>query len=214
MGRLLLSFRSWFRFSRKTENEEKSVSTSAKAEGLSSPEDLGVLVSAGESKPKRPNFFDDETIEFKETVGLTLLFRECGHHGPEGFMFNIWGNSKSLKTAPTRITRENGQAHAEGVCPKCYFEQLKQAAIRCCLCGYAILPGDGVALYHKNSKGINKAVITLVDDNAIGCLLWDCCPSGGFYGGHWTAEGFQPGFAGGTMAAEALRSGEPVVTTV
>jgi hypothetical protein len=85
---------------------------------------------------------------------------------------------------------------------------MKKSAIRCCLCGYGIVEGDGVALYHKNSSGINKEVATFVGDSVVGCLLWDCCPSGGFYAGNWTLDGFKPRFGGRTAAEESFHSGQ------
>jgi hypothetical protein len=55
------------------------------------------------------------------------------------------------------------------------------------------MPGDGVALYGKGSTGIHESA-TILDDgvSAVGCLRWDCCPSGGFFAGSWTEEGFKP----------------------
>ena len=76
---------------------------------------------------------------------------------------------------------------AGSVCPNCAIEK----AISCCFCGKQIYPGSPVALYGKDSGGINWEKATKVGDNAIGCLNMDCCPSGGFFAGYWTTEGFR-----------------------
>ncbi len=89
-----------------------------------------------------------------------------------------------------------------------FLEEMKQSAIRCCLCGYGILPGDEVALYHKKSKGIKKDIATFIEDGAVGCLLWDCCLSGAFFAGHWTSQGFRPAFSEGRTAGEEAVSRE------
>jgi len=39
----------------------------------------------------------------------------------------------------------------------------------------------------------------------------DCCPSGGFFAGHWTGQGFKPAFGDGATAVEqAIRTGQDV----
>lgn len=209
-----MGLKSWLSSIGKGMVSDEVVDTTAKAKGIISPEGMGVEVSVGGSKSKRPNFFKDETITFKETSDTVAIFNECGHKCSIGFEFNIWGNVNGLKLKSERVKKVNGIETAEGLCPKCYFEKLKQTAIRCCLCGYAILPSDGIALYHKNSNGINKKVATFIGDSAVGCLLWDCCPSGGFFAGHWSFEGFKSAFDGQTGAEKAFSTGKVVIGNI
>lgn len=221
MRKLFSSFKSWFGFSNEeavSRTTEEKVSTTvdntAHAGGLVSPEGLRVAASVGGEKSERPNFFDNETIEFKEVSEFVLTFNECGHRGPREFKFDIWGNTHTYTLKPELIKQVDGAEATNGYCPRCFFEEMKKAAIRCCLCGHAILPGEGVALYHKNSKGVNKNVATYVGDSAIGCLLWNCCPSGGFFAGYWTFDGFKPVFGGETASGRALSSGEMIISDV
>ena len=77
---------------------------------------------------------------------------------------------------------------SESVCPKCAFEN----AIKCCFCSKKIYPGSPVAVYAISSRGINWEVAVKLDEHqVIGCLRSDCCPSGGFFAGYWTVNGFQ-----------------------
>ncbi|PJE51318.1 MAG: hypothetical protein COV29_01015 [Candidatus Yanofskybacteria bacterium CG10_big_fil_rev_8_21_14_0_10_36_16] len=206
-----MGFISWLKNVSRGRVSNEISDTTTKAEGIVSPEGMGVLASVGGNKLERPNFFKNNTVTFKETSNKSVTFSECGHQCSLGFEVSIWGNIHGFKFKDERIKKMNGIETAESICPKCYFEKLKQAAIRCCLCGYGILPGDGVALYHKSSKGVNKGVSTFVDDSAVGCLLWDCCPSGGFYAGYWTFEGFKSAFGDNSTGAEkAFTTGQIV----
>ncbi len=132
---------------------------------------------------------------------------QCGHRHPDHFAVNLYGEKFCL-TDKKLAERQ--------LCANCHLEMLKKFAIRCAKCGFAIMPGDGVALYCFNKKLFKKtAWITLVGDDkekdVIGCLRWDCCPSGGFFAGHWTGERFKPAFVGGSAAAEAMRTGKVVI---
>ncbi|MEK7181089.1 MAG: hypothetical protein AAB738_02005 [Patescibacteria group bacterium] len=71
---------------------------------------------------------------------------------------------------------------------------------RCARCGLVILPGMAVALYGQESEGLRLDIATNIDGAIIGCMRWDCCPSGGFLAGHWSEQGFQPLFQGQTGA--------------
>lgn len=205
----LLGFLSIRRRNRKVINHTAEVS------GIISPGGLGIMASVGNHKSEKLDFFGDETVTFTEIPGQTLMFKECGHQGARAFKFNIWGSINGFELNGEQIKREKGVDTSETLCPKCYFEKIKSATIRCCLCGSAILPGQGVALYHKNSRGINKKVATFVNDNAVGCLLWDCCPSGGFFAGHWTFDGFKSAFNDGQTAVEkAFATGKAVVVNI
>lgn len=215
MKKLFSSLKLWLGFSRTEENNPTAVDimvdTLAETEELMTPGGMSSVASAGGSTSEKPNFFNDETVSMQEISDSPLLFKACGHYGAQRFAFAIWGNKQTLELKDELITQENGTATAKGECPKCFFENAKQFSIRCCLCGYAILPGDGVALYYKSSKGINRETATFINDNAVGCLLWDCCPSGGFFAGHWTFGGFQSAFDGKTAAEKVFSDSEPIV---
>lgn len=178
------------------------------------PKGMSIIASVGTGKSKKINYFENENLLFKENSKMLIVFNECGHMGSKEFEFDIWGNAHKFGLKKEQIKKRDGTSIAEGICPKCYFEKLKQVAIRCCLCGYGILPDDGIALYHKDSNGINSEVATFVGESAIGCLLWDCCPSGGFFAGYWTFNGFKPAFEGQTGAERAFSTRKIIVSNI
>lgn len=150
-------------------------------------------------EPKNIQKRSNSTIRIVEMASEQRTF-ECGHSGPQWFVVDAYG------TVSTKI-------HPTHRCPDCYIEDLRKCAVRCALCGHAILPGDGVALYHA---GLNKLPYVekanLIDDHtALGCIRWDCCPSAGFFGGNWSEKGFIPRFGGNTAISHCFISGKPVI---
>jgi len=99
------------------------------------------------------------------------------------------------------------------LCPDCLTAELRQVTIRCALCGFAIFPGEPVALYGGPKSSFRGTAGTAEHDGQyVGCLRCDCCPSGGFFAGHWDGQRVVPAFAGGgSAAAEAMRTGQTVV---
>jgi len=105
----------------------------------------------------------------------------CGHSGPESFRINIFGESTDwLKKRPE--------------CLKCLITRLNTHAIRCGLCGKSILPGSGVALYDvvlNPEVAKHEDIGTFIDDRTVlGCMRFNCCISGAFFGGNWTEQGY------------------------
>lgn len=135
---------------------------------------------------------------------------ECGHRHPERFALNLYGE---------KIEMTDEGYSARKFCANCHLAELKKLIIRCAKCGFHIMPGDGVALYCYDKKLFKKSErITFVGEGdekgVIGCMRWDCCPSGGFFAGHWTGDHFQSAFAGGSAAGEALRTGQVVIGNI
>lgn len=108
----------------------------------------------------------------------------CGHKGPPIFGLIIYG--EVIKTTEKQ----------EDYCPDCALRVLKNKTIFCCLCGLPIQPvGHPVALYDSESADVVKSKATFLDERTvIGCMRWNCCPTGGFFAGHWTEDGFKPAF--------------------
>ncbi len=132
---------------------------------------------------------------------------ECGHRHHERFIINIFGEPIEL-TPEAYAKRER--------CAQCRLKLIKESTIRCAECGFGIRSGQPVALYSADS--VCSAWATYVGERkqiVIGCMRWDCCPSGCFFAGHWMGNHFRAAFAGGaTAAAEVFRTGEPVFTVV
>ena len=107
----------------------------------------------------------------------------CGHRGPLQFQVNIF-------------ERESQWIKQRELCPECFLVEEQKRFIRCCLCGEGIAPGEPVALYCADSLELQHEHATLVGSSAVGCLGWDCCPSGAFFAGHWDGTGVRYAFSG------------------
>lgn len=127
---------------------------------------------------------------------------ECGHQDTIEFQVDLYGKSACRKR----------KEMDPKWCADCLLAEVKKISIRCGLCGYVIMPGDEVALYVDDKKLFPHAAWkTLVEDQVVGCLRWDCCPSGGFLSGRWTPHGYKPLFKHGSMVGEAFATGKPVI---
>lgn len=183
--------------------------TTADSEGVVTPEGMSITASVGPKRKKRS--FVYSVAELKEIGKPTLLFTKCHHYGTQAADVNLYGQQLHRKIPRAEVKKINATLiTVDDLCLWCDFEELKKVSIRCCFCGYAIKPGDPVALYGKNSKGLNESTTTLVDDSAVGCLLWDCCPSGGFFAGYWTKNGFKSAFDCGHTSAEEVFASEQI----
>lgn len=161
------------------------------------PKGLRPLLSINNVSEKVEKY--DRSLTFVEALSDEMLKFQCDHLGAKKIEIILYG--ESIFRGETKDARPQ-------LCPNCILEEIKQFSIRCAFCGGAILPGEGVALYNKESEGINKKWGTYVGENIIGCLAMDCCPSGGFFAGHWTMQGFKPAFKNGlSLAEEAARTG-------
>lgn len=125
----------------------------------------------------------------------------CGHTGYSRFTVFLFGREAEVDSKQSPM------------CHKCTVAFLQEHTIRCAACGADIAPGSPVALYSDSSKSLGRRDVgRKVGNSWIGCMLWDCCPSGGFYAGHWTARGFMPAFASGLAAAvHAAQTGEMLI---
>jgi len=174
---------------------------------------IGVIASVGGPETGQNDFWDKTEMTVVPQSEPDVLFQECGHYGPSKVRIIFWNLSFSPELKDEMIKMANGCKTAEAKCPNCMLELLRKHAIRCCLCGGAILPGEPVALY-SGGRGINKKMATRVGKEFVGCLAWECCPSGGFFSGHWSQDGFKPTFASGnSVAAEVFATGKAIVGT-
>lgn len=167
-----------------------------------SPEGMQVIATTREEPPPRPEPTD--TLACAEESGRKAKFA-CGHAAPRKFKIDFYGEVREPQAALLKKRLR---------CGPCEAERLKKVSIRCALCGRAILPGDGVAAYMDDPeyKEAWKTRIGSGKDGVLGCLYTDCCPSGGFFAGHWTEEGYKPAHAHGTALAEAMATGKIVIS--
>ncbi len=153
---------------------------------------LGLQVTAQAGDLADPSKLPKSTDEVKVVEQADeLRMYPCGHEGPASFQLSLYGE----------LWKE---MHEEKECPTCWIQRIKKHVIRCALCGLPIFPGEGVAVYHKSSEGLRLKIATYVGkETVLGCMRWDCCPSGGFFGGRWTEQGFKSLFEGRTAAEQA-----------
>jgi len=123
----------------------------------------------------------------------------CGHRGAARFIVSIYGEMSNEVKQDER-------------CPECFLSLLQSGCIRCALCGLPIFWGEGVALYLADASVPKLDIGTRVGDAVIGCMRWDCCPSGGFYAGGWTKDGFHSAFGGQPAMDNALSAGRAVIS--
>ncbi len=165
---------------------------------LTTPSGLRVVASVGGGQRKLPQSEDECRVV--QCAGDRRDYA-CGHAGAERFAVSIYGER----------TKEVEQ---EERCPECFVAWMRGFCIRCALCGLPIFPGEGVALYAPRGEGLRLDIATRVEDSVIGCLRWDCCPSGGFFAGYWTENGFKPAFGGETGAEKAFSTNSTVIGNV
>lgn len=137
---------------------------------------LQVIASAtsGVKESKKLEMAPDKC--FISALGFFWRQYQCGHRGPRWFKISTWGEETKKIKNPQR-------------CPDCMLEYFKKVLIRCAVCGRHIAPGDPVALYSTISKDLRIEIATMVDkETVVGCLRRGCCPSGGFFAGHWDGE--------------------------
>lgn len=167
--------------------------------GVRSPGGMEVFFSAGDtSKEMLP------TNDRFEVVWRSWFQKRypCGHRASRRYQFHTYG-ADTLKIS----------GHER--CPDCHLAHLKAISIRCCFCGHIILPGESVPVYSPDSPGVIAEYATSVDEGrgVIGCLRWGCCPSAGFFAGHWTEQGFRPAFEGRSFSEDVAREGGPRVAS-
>jgi hypothetical protein len=133
----------------------------------------------------------------QETGGEKIRYR-CGHSEPSKFKIFVYG----IVFSPP---------DGDKYCPECWLKRIKWHVIRCASCGLPILPGEPVALYSWTSRGLRfRQAAARHKRQYIGCMRWDCCPSGAFFSGYWSEKGFVPLFDGKTMAEETLATGREI----
>lgn len=103
------------------------------------------------------------------------------------------GHSDSRRFRVKAFDREEVRVSQHEHCPTCFIAYVKKHTIFCGLCGLSIMPLDQVALYSYENEDKNQIPenATYHNKSVIGCLRPNCCPSGGFFAGHWTTKGFK-----------------------
>lgn len=184
-----------WRKKRELEEKKETPTEPKETSRVMSPQGFVVVASSGPDLPASAPV--DRNLTKIEVLDPEEMLFECGHRGAREILVTLYGETALIKGKKFK---------PEGtMCPECLLDRLKKISIQCALCGAPILPGESVALYHKESLDVRKEWATYVGNAVIGCLRMVCCPSGGFFAGHWTTEGFQSSFEGRTMTEEAQK---------
>lgn len=144
------------------------------------------------------------TSEFViEPTSPKQVYYHCGHKGPKKFTLTILGK----ECTPKKVYFKD-----RPFCHAC----LRASIIRCVLCGNPIYPGSSIAAYGdmEDFKEEWKTYTTEEKHSVVGCMSMECCPSGGFFAGHWTGQEVNSPFAHGSAAAEAFATGKVVSGTI
>jgi hypothetical protein len=95
-----------------------------------------------------------------------------------------------------------------------FFRIKTVQSIPCARCGEEIHPGDAVASYRMEKAAAQEGAFRTPKGSYLGCMRMSCCPSGGFFSGHWLGHnrgGFSPMYDGGSAVSEAFRTGKVIV---
>jgi hypothetical protein len=173
-------------------NKIKNKEPSMFGRGLKTPKGMGITAQAGDLAQPDKLPLSHGNMLVKEASETTRKYA-CGHEGPEWYVLDVYG-------------QETVKIEKKDLCPECKMADYKKYVIRCAACGLPIAPDQSVALYANNTEFFDQSIVTKVGDSVIGCMRWNCCPSGGFYAGNWTEEGFKSAFDGDTAAEQAATS--------
>jgi hypothetical protein len=187
------------------ESNQAAIVATKRAKGIS-PDEHGPVVSPGgmsvaaSTRAPVPMPQSSDLCEITPGSDKRVSF-DCGHDGPVSYAITLFGGVMALS--------EEGLLQRK-MCAECCLRHMREGCIRCAVCGFAILPGSPVALY--SGGPIREDIATKTPDGAfIGCLRWDCCPSGGFFAGHWDGKQFVSAFGGMTAAEQVMHSGETMI---
>ncbi|MFA6042515.1 MAG: hypothetical protein WC786_02405 [Patescibacteria group bacterium] len=162
---------------------------------MRSKKGMRVVAAAGAvPQPEKLPTAHDEVKIVQQSEMLRIY--SCGHRGSKEYALDIYGQVSQ------RITDTSD-------CPMCRVARIKKHTIRCAACGLPIFPGEGVALYAFDGELFDRNKCTFVKESVLGCMRWDCCPSGAFFAGNWSEQGFVPRFAGNnTMGEQCVQDNE------
>jgi hypothetical protein len=173
----------------------------ARKDDVSSPDGMKVVASAGGEGREEEESLNEALHDEIRALPASGEMKDfaCGHCGVSLYHMDLYG----------LVLHSNGKSPEK--CGQCAAEWFRSISCRCALCGLPIMPGDPVALYGPSNK-FKRQRVTEVRSGVLGCMRWDCCPSGGFFAGHWTGKGFRPAFPDGqTVVERVFATGQTVV---
>ena len=134
--------------------------------------------------------------------GKECVLYQCGHEGPRDYEIQIFDSI---------LEPQKSLLNERLLCPNCVMTAAQEEIILCALCGRPIFPGDPVAIYVDDAGFRDEWKTKISSTEVVGCLATDCCPSGGFFAGHWNGDDIVTPFKeGNTAAAEAFATGDVI----
>lgn len=130
--------------------------------------------------------------------------RTLRHSNPN---FSVW---------LTRVPQWLRSLFARDSCSLCQHKRVFENAIRCAYCDSVIFPGDPVSIYFPSPvpDEFQGDRVVLTENGFVGCMGRECCPTGGFFAGHWTAEGVLSPFSTGTAAGQAFEGEGMIISEI
>lgn len=144
-----------------------------------------------------------ETCDIHGKDGEPIRY-DCGHEDAPEYRIDLYGEP-CIHKRPGKGTK---------LCSACLLAELLKVVRRCGACGFAIKPGDPVALCVDDKRIGKKEWKTLYGGNLLVCLRWEC-DNGPGYCGHWMGDGIKPAYPdGGNMISQVFKTGEPQFTQI
>lgn len=170
---------------------------------------LGKVDFRKKSEAKASEKREDGTYVLKETCDIydkrgEPIRYECGHDDAPEYRLDLYGEP-CVHKRPGKGTK---------LCSACLLAGLLKVVRRCGACGFAIKPGDPVALCVDDRRIGKKEWKTYVGKDLLVCLRWEC-DNGPGYCGHWMGDGIKPAFPdGGNHISQVFKTGEPLFTQI
>lgn len=143
-----------------------------------------------------------ETCEISGKTGAPVRY-ECGHDDAPEFRIALWGEP-TLRKRPEQPPK---------ICSECLLKKVLEDSIRCADCGFAILPGEPVAVRSPERRGGMASYPMNPEGGVIVCIS-RCDHAPGFCG-HWMGKGIRPAFPdGGNVMSQAFNSGKPAFVNI
>jgi hypothetical protein len=144
-----------------------------------------------------------ETCDIYDKLGEPIRY-DCGHDDAPEFHLDLYGEPC--------IHKKPGKGNA--LCSACLLAKIMPISRRCGACGFAIMPGDPVALRVDDERIGRPEWKTLYGDQLLVCLRYDC-DNGPGYCGHWLGDSIKPAYPdGGNLISQVFKTGEPMLTEI
>ncbi len=143
-----------------------------------------------------------ETCDIHGKIGDPIRY-ECGHDDAPEFKLDLWGEPKLHKRPGVTPM----------FCSDCALKEILAVSTRCGDCGFAIMPGEPVAV-RSPDRGDGVTGYPMNPEGGVIVCVRLCDHAPGFCG-HWTGKGVKPYFPDrGNAISQAFTTGEPAFVQI